>query len=94
VTQAELRALLADALAVWGMVGDAAPEGADGVAVRTEGGRCVVRPAGEGMRPVRWFVSTPAREAAGRGARAAASIVGVLAMVRGEVALGAGTGSR
>ena len=92
MTQAALRALLADALAVWGVTGDAAPEGADGVAVRTEGGRCVVRPAGAEMRPVRWFISTPARAAAGRGARAAASIVGVLAMVRGEVGSETGRG--
>ena len=85
MTPAELRALLADSLALWGIAGRVEVL-ADGVAVIAPGaGRCVVRPADPALRPVRWFVEMPAAVAAGRGPRAAASIVGVLGAVRSVV---------
>ena len=41
------------------------------------------------LRPVRWFLQTPERRAAGRPARAAPSIVAALSALRNN--LGAGT---
>ncbi len=76
MTQAELRALLADALVLWGVAGRVVPDG-DGVAVQVAAARCIVAPAPPGLRPVRWFVTTPERAG-----RAAASIAGVLGVVR------------
>jgi hypothetical protein len=81
VKPAELRALLTDCLAVWGLVGRVEPTD-DGVAITTAAGRCVLRPADPALRPVRWMIETPERIAAGRGARAAPSIVAALGVVR------------
>lgn len=85
VTQAELRALVADCLAVWGATGRVEPDG-DGVAITTAAGRCAVRPAAPELRPVRWWVETPERLAAGRRPRPATSIGAALAVVRATTA--------
>lgn len=81
VTQAELRALLADALALWGVSARVEPEG-EGVAIAAGTTRCAVSPALPEARPIRWFVMTSERAAAGRGPRPAASIIGVLGALR------------
>jgi hypothetical protein len=81
VTPAELRALLVDALALWGVAGRVDTEG-EGVAIATDAGPCRLRPAPRTARPVRWWVDTPERIAAGRGPRPASSIVAALAVVR------------
>ena len=76
VGQAALRDLLADALALWDLPGRVtAAEG--GVAVMVAGARATVMPADPALRPVRWFVTTPERAD-----RAAASIAGVLGVLR------------
>ena len=76
MTQAALRDLLADALALWDLRGRVGAEGA-GVAVTVAGTRATVVPADPALRPVRWFVTTPERAD-----RAAASIAGVLGVLR------------
>ncbi|HVB66695.1 MAG TPA: hypothetical protein VNE67_02430 [Acetobacteraceae bacterium] len=81
MTPAELRALVADCVALWGVAGRVEAEG-ESVAITTAAGRCVLRPADAALRPVRWFIETPERTAAGRGARAAPSIAAALGVVR------------
>lgn len=76
VGQAELRDLLADALVLWEVPGRVTAERA-GVAVTVAGARAVVTPADPALCPVRWFVTTPERAG-----RAAASVAGVLGVVR------------
>ena len=83
MTDAELRALLVDCLALWGVSGDVAA--APGVAeIVTPVGRFVLRHATPSERPVRWFLHTPDREAAGRSPRALPSIVAALSVLRRE----------
>jgi hypothetical protein len=84
VIPADLRALLADCLSLWGVAGRVETDG-DGVAVVTADGRCRLHPAPADLRPVRWVVETPERVAAGRGPRPATSIVAALAVVRAAV---------
>ena len=84
MTPAELRALLIDCLAVWGVAGRVEPDG-DGVAIVIVGGCCALRRADPALRPVRWFVATPERAAAGQGPRAAASIAAALGTVRAAI---------
>jgi len=84
VTEAELRALLADCLALWGVAGQAAATG-DGVAIEAAAGTVRIAPADPALRPVRWFVETPERSAAGRPPRAVASIAAALGVVRAAV---------
>ena len=76
MSQAELRDLLADALALWDAPGRAVAED-DGVAVLLGSARATVLPADPALRPVRWFVTTPERAG-----RAAASVAGVLGVLR------------
>ena len=83
MTGAELRTLLTDCLALWGVSGDvaAAPGAAE---IGTPAGRFVLRRAAPNDRPVRWFLRTPDREAAGRGPRALPSIVAALGALKRE----------
>lgn len=81
MTPAELRALLADALTLWGVAGRVEIAG-DGVTIPTAAGTCTVAPAPQALRPIRWLVTTPERTVAGRGPRPAASIAGVLGAIR------------
>lgn len=76
MSQAALRDLLADALALWDAPGRVVAEG-DGVAVLLGAARATVLPADPALRPVRWFVTTPERSG-----RAAASVAGVLGVLR------------
>jgi hypothetical protein len=83
VTDAELRALLVDCVALWGVSGSVAV--APGAAeISTPAGRFVLRHAAPTDGPVRWFLHTPDRETAKRGPRALPSIVAVLSALRRE----------
>ncbi len=91
MTDAELRALLLDCLALWKI--DGRVEAADdGLAVIVRGERFLVRRAGADLRPVRWFLQTPERAAAGREPRAVPAVGALLTALRN--ALGADPGTR
>ena len=81
MTQAELRALLSDCVALWGIEAKVAVAAA-GSAVTANNGTYVVEPAPSDMRPVRWLLQTPERRAADRPPRAAPSIVALLSALR------------
>ena len=83
MTDAELRVLLMDCLVLWGASGSVAmtPGAAE---ISTPAGRFVLRHAAPTDGPVRWFLHTPDREAAGRNPRALPSIVAVLTALRRE----------
>ncbi len=81
MTDAELRALLVDCLALWGVNGDVVA-GAGAVEISTTAGRFVLRRATPNDRPIRWFLHTPDRDAAGRGPRASPSTVAALSVLR------------
>ena len=89
--QVELRMLLIDCVALWGVDGRVTLcDGA--IAIVTPDGPYAVQRAPADMRPVRWFLQTPARRAANRPPRAVPSIVALLAALRN--ALGAEGGNR
>ncbi len=90
MTDAELRLLLRDCLLLWDIEGTVTPDDA-GMAIDTPDGRYALQRAAPGLRPVRWFVQTPVRAAAGRPPRAAPSIVAALSALRN--ALGAAGGA-
>jgi hypothetical protein len=81
VTDAELRALLMDCLALWGVSGKVGV-GNGAVEITTAAGCFVLRRADSNDRPVRWFLHTPKRGAAGRGPRPVPSITALLSMLR------------
>ena len=91
MTDAELRGLLLDCLILWGVDGrvEAAEEG---LAVVVQDARFLVNRAGPDLRPVRWFLQTPERAAAGRAPRAVPAIGALLAALRN--ALGATPGTQ
>lgn len=83
-TLAELRALLRDCLTLWAV--DARLSVIDvGVMVTTADGPFTVTPADPDLRPVRWFLQTPERAAAGRPPRAVPSIVALLSALRNHI---------
>jgi len=77
-TDAELRNLLADALALWGVAARVAA-GPQGLLV-TRG--AAVFTVARGAAPARWMLQTPARAAAGRRPRAVPSVVALLTALR------------
>ena len=83
--------LLLDCLKLWEIQGrvEAAD---DGLALIVPTGRFLVQRAEPKLRPVRWFLQTPEREAAGRQPRAVPAIGALLTALRN--ALGATPGSR
>ncbi len=90
MTDPDLRALLRDCLALWGVAGR--------VTV-AEGHIAIARPEGcyrvsRGPPPTRWFLLTPDREAAGRPARPAASITALLTALRAALGIARGTPAR
>jgi hypothetical protein len=91
MTLAELRNLLLDCLTLWA-VSARLEVGSDAVFLHASDGAYVVQAAPDALRPVRWFLQTPERAAAGRPARAMPSIVALLSALRN--ALGAEGGSR
>jgi hypothetical protein len=84
ISDAELRGLLLDCLAVWDVPGSVTVR-QDDLALEVAGRIVTVARAGEDMRPVRWFFQTPERAAAGRPPRAVPSVVALLSGLRGAV---------
>jgi hypothetical protein len=93
MTDAELRLLLRDCLALWDVPGRVTAA-ADGMTIETEDGRYVLQRAAPDMRPVRWLLQTPVRAAAGRQPRAAPSIVAALSALRNALGAAGGAGLR
>jgi hypothetical protein len=90
VTPANLRALLRDALRLWGATGSVTV--ADGYVA-------IVRPEGEfhiapGPAPTRWFLQTPDRAAAGRPPRPSPSITALLTTLRAALGVARGGAAR
>jgi hypothetical protein len=85
MTDAELRALLVDCLALWGVKGNVVA-GAGPIEIATASGWFVLRRTGSADEPIRWLLHTPGREAAGRGPRALPSIVAALSALRSATA--------
>lgn len=97
MTDAELRGLLADCLKLWDIPGDIPAKlslGDEGWEIETVDGVFSIARAGVEMRPVRWFLQTPERRAAGRPARAAPSIVAALSALRNNLGGAAGPALR
>ena len=91
MTDAELRGLLLDCLTLWGV--DGRVEAAEtGLAVVVRAARFLVNRAAPDLRPVRWFLQTPERAAAGRSPRAVPAVGALLAALRN--ALGATPGTQ
>lgn len=81
MTDAQLRDLLRDCLALWRF--DARIAATDsGMELRTMDGLFVVQRAGPDLRPVRWLLHTPTRRAAGRPPRALPAIGALLNALR------------
>ena len=91
MTQAETLSLLRDCLGLWQVEARLVAE-ADGIALLAEAGRYHVAAVDASLRPARWQLQTPARQAAGRPARMHPSIGALLSALRNE--LGAHTGNR
>jgi hypothetical protein len=84
VTQAELINLLRDCLTLWGA--DATPQAHEAsVRLTTAGGYYDITAMPPDLRPARWSLQTPTREAAGRPARMHPSIGALLAALRNEL---------
>ena len=89
MTDAEFSNLLRDCLALWDV--SAKPvRGAEGWEIETNEGVFWIGRADPDVRPVRWFLQTPERRAAGRPPRAAPSIVAALSALRNNLGAGAG----
>ena len=91
MTQAETLSLLRDCLQLWEVEARLVAE-EDGIALITASGRYHLAAVDVALRPARWQLQTPAREAAGRPARMHPSIGALLSALRNE--LGANTGNR
>ena len=91
MTDAALRVLLLDCLKLWEVKGRIAAVSPHGLAIETAAGAFVVRQAEEAIRPVRWFMLTPERQAAGRAPRAIPSVVALLSALRNALAGTSGT---
>jgi hypothetical protein len=91
MTEAELRALLIDCVALWGIAAKVAVASA-GIEITADDATYHVAPAPLDMRPVRWLLQTPERRAADRPPRAVPSIVALLTTLRN--ALGAESGNK
>ncbi len=81
MTDAELRGLLLDCLGLWDVDGKVVVNDAD-IAITTAAGVFSVARADAALRPVRWFLQTPERQAAKRPPRAIPSIVALLSALR------------
>lgn len=86
----EIRNLLRDCLHLWNIPARVTPA-ADAITIDTPDGPFTLQAAPADLRPVRWFLQTPARAAAGRPPRALPSIVAALSALRN--ALGGDAGS-
>lgn len=81
MTDAELRGLLRDCLALWDVKATITVRDAD-VAIETPEGMFTVARADAALRPIRWFYQTPERAAAGRPLRVTPSVVALLSALR------------
>lgn len=82
MTPPELRALVADALVLWGVAGRVAVDG-DGVALTAPDGTPLrVLPAGRADHPVRWWLERPGQR------RPCTSVLGLLRGLRNAVGAG------
>ncbi len=90
-TDAELRALLIDCVALWGVPARIAVD-ADGMEIAAKDGTFLLQRAPHDLRPMRWLLHTPERRAANRPPRAAPSIGAALIALRN--ALGAEAGNK
>jgi hypothetical protein len=91
MTNAELRALLIDCLAVWEIRASVVVTDT-GIQIAGHDGIYTLQRAAPDMRPARWFLQTPARATGHRPPRATPSIVALLTALRN--ALGAEGGNR
>jgi hypothetical protein len=91
MTDAELRNLLSDCVVLWAVPARIEAAGSD-VLLHAPDGTYTATSAPAALRPVRWFLQTPERAAAGRPARALPSIVALLSALRN--AIGAEGGAR
>lgn len=78
MTQADLRALLRDALRLWDIAARVTVE-PDHIAITRPDGQYRIT---QGPAPTRWFLQTPEREATGRPPRPAPSITALLTALR------------
>ncbi len=90
MTPADLRALLRDALRLWGLDARVTVEAAH-IAIAASDGTYTVAP---GPAPTRWFLQTPARAAAGRPPRPAPSITALLTALRTALGIPRGGSAR
>jgi len=90
---AELRALLVDCVALWGIEAKIAV-GGEGLEIATEDGMWLIQRAPSDMRPVRWLLQTPERRAASRPPRAVPSIIALLSALRNALGADAGAALR
>jgi hypothetical protein len=88
LSDAELRGLLIDCVALWG-VEARITAGSGGLEIVTPHGVFLVQRATPEMRPLRWLLQTPDRHAAQRPPRAAPSIVALLSALRSAFGAGA-----
>ncbi len=93
MSPAETRGLLADCLTLWGIAAKPAA-GPEGWEMDTPEGMFSLAPADPDLRPLRWFVQTPERRAAGRPPRAVPSIVAALSTLRNHLGVATGPGLR
>lgn len=93
MTLSEQRDLLRDCLRLWAVEGQVVV-GDDSVSIVTKAGVFVLTAADSELRPVRWFLQTPERVAAGRPPRAIPSIVAALASLRNYLGGEGGTALR
>ena len=87
---ADLRALLRDALRLWGIPARVTVE-PDHIAIARPEGTWRIT---QGPAPTRWFLHTPERQAAGRPARPAASITALLTALRAALGVPRGVTAR
>lgn len=88
MTPPELRALLADSLALWGVEGRTAVDGG-GVVVAVPGGITFsIRPAMTEDRPIRWWLERPGQR------RPCTSVTGLLRSLRNSLGAGEDEGIR
>ena len=88
MTPPELRALVADGLALWGVAAAVSIDG-DGVALAAPDGTPLrVSPASPEERPFRWWLERPGRR------RPCTSVLGLLRALRNAVGAGDGAEAR
>ena len=89
MTPPELRALVSDSLALWGVAGATVSIAEDGVALLAPDGTPLrIRPASLEERPLRWWLERPGQK------RPCTSILGLLRGVRNAAGAGEAANAR